>query len=132
MTKSICEGLRSMYPEEYDELMDLAEKSYGYTRQHSLNYYPLSRRENFIFEDHFIIKQEGKIVSHVGLYPMVIVANGCEVKVGGIGDVATHPDYRGKGYMGKLMCYSVEKMKEKRFLTCLFPLNIYLWGLDHI
>ena len=121
MTKSI-DGPRIMRPEEYDEVVDLAEKSFGDTRQHQLNHYPSLKRENFIFDDHFIIKENDKLVSHAGLYPMAAVADRSEVKFGGIGDVATHPEYQGKGYMGKLMRYSVEKMKKRKI-----PLSI-LWG----
>ncbi len=46
---SFYEGPRSMYPEEYDELMDLKEIAYGSTKEHFLNYFPhSSKRENFI------------------------------------------------------------------------------------
>ena len=120
---SFYEGLRSMYPEEYDELMDLKEIAYGSTKEHFLNYFPhSSKRENFVFEDHFILKENKRIVSHVGLFPMEVIAGKSKVKVGGIGGVATHPDYQGKGCMGKLLKYSVEKMKEREI-----PLSI-LWG----
>jgi len=117
------EGPRSMYPEEYDELMDLKEIAYGSTKKHFLNYFPhSSKRENFVFEDHFILKEDKRIVSHVGLFPMEVITGKSKVKVGGIGGVGTHPDYQGKGYMGRLLKYSVEKMKERGI-----PLSI-LWG----
>jgi predicted acetyltransferase len=123
MINSNYEGPRTMLPEEYDKVIDLAEKSYGYTKQYFLNYYPhTAKRENFIFEDHFVIKENGKLVSHVGLYPMEAIADSSKVKIGGIGDVGTHPYYQGKGYMGKLMNYSITKMKERKI-----PLSI-LWG----
>ena len=123
MTETAYDGPRSMFPEEYDELMDLKEIAYGETRQRFLNYFPhTSRRENFIFDNHFIIKQNGRMLSHVGLIPMDAYAVGSKVKVGGIGGVATHPDARGKGLMGKLLDYSAKRMKEKEI-----PLSI-LWG----
>ncbi|MCK4400852.1 GNAT family N-acetyltransferase [bacterium] len=111
---------RIMLTEEYDEEMNLQEKAQGCTQNHILNYYPhTAKRKNFIFENHFVIKENKKIVSHVGLFPLQAVADGATVKVGGIGDVATHPDYCGKGYMGKLLNYSVIKMKEREI-----PLSI--------
>ena len=121
MTSSI-EGPRIMHSEEYDEAIDLAEKSFGYTKQHLLNYYPQLKKENFVFNDHFVIKEDKKLVSHVWLCSMEAIADGSKIKVGGIGDVETHPDYQGRGYMGKLMNYSIEKMNERKI-----PLSI-LWG----
>ena len=121
VTNSI-EGPRIMHPEEYDEIIDLAEKSFGYTKQHLLNYYPQAQREGFVFEDHFVIKEDKRLVSHVWLCPMEAIADGSKIKVGGIGDVETHPDYCGKGYMGKLINHSIRKMKEREI-----PLSI-LWG----
>lgn len=115
-----CEGPRIMLPEEYDAGMDLQEKVQGRTKGHILNYWPhTAKRENFIFENHFVIKEDGKLVSHAGLFPMEAVADNSTIKVGGIGDVATHFDYQGKGYMGKLINYSITKMKERRI-----PLSI--------
>lgn len=117
------EGPRVMCPEEYDELMNLQEKAQGCTQQNILNYFPhTAKRENVIPDDHFIVREDGRLVSHVGLFSMQAVADGSEVRVGGIGDVATHPDYQGKGYMGKLMEFAATKMKEREI-----PLSI-LWG----
>jgi predicted N-acetyltransferase YhbS len=123
MAETNYDGPRSMFPEEYDELMDLKEIAYGETRRHFLDYFPhTAKRENFIFDNRFIIKQNGKMLSHVGLIPMDVYAAGSKVKVGGIGGVATHPDARCKGFMGKSLNYSTERMREKGI-----PLSI-LWG----
>lgn len=120
---SLYEGPRSMHPEEYDQVMDLKEIAYGSTRQHFFNSNPYnSKRENFVFGEHFVIKEDKKIVSHMRLLPLTVIINDCRIIVGAIGDVATHPDYQGRGYMGKLLRYSVEKMKERRI-----PISI-LWG----
>ncbi len=123
MTETAYEGPRSMFPEEYDEFMDLEEIAYGETRRRLFNHFPYTfRRENLVFDNHFIIKQDGRMLSHVGLIPMDVYAAGSKVKVGGIGGVATHPDARGKGLMGRLLNYSAERMGEKGM-----PLSI-LWG----
>ena len=117
------EGPRSMYPDEYDELVELQEKAQGVTKHYILTHYPhTAKRENIVFNNRFVIRKDEKIVSHVGLFPMEAIVDGSELKIGAIGDVATHSNYQGKGYMGKLMDYSVEKMKEREI-----PLSI-LWG----
>ncbi len=117
------EDPRIMLPEEYEELMDLQEKAQGVTRSYILTHWPhTAKRENIVFNNRFVISEEGKMVSHVGLFPMEAIADGSTVKIGAIGDVATHPDYQGKGYMGKLMEFAATKMKEREI-----PLSI-LWG----
>ncbi len=113
MKNTIVDGPRVILPGEYDELLELIEVSYGFTRTHYLNHFPKARKENIIFENHFIIKERGRLVSHVGLYPMQAVACESNIKVGGIGDVATHPAYQGKGYMSKLLEYSMSEMRER-------------------
>jgi len=116
------DGPREMLPREYDETLDLMEQAYGSTREYSLNSYPQLRRENFAFKNHFVIREGGRLVSHVGLYPMEAIADNDRISVGGIGDVASHPDCQGKGYMVKLLDYSLQKMRERKI-----PLSI-LWG----
>ena len=87
MKNSIVDGPRVMLPGEYDELLELIEVSYGLTRTHYLNHFPKAKKENIIFENHFIIKERGRLVSHVALYPMQAVACEANIKVGGIGDI---------------------------------------------
>lgn len=121
---NVCyEGPRHVYPEEYDELMNLMEIAYGATRQYILNCFPYGcKREDIVRGDHFIIKENRKIVSHVWLLPMQVIAGKSRIKVGAIGSVATHPDYRRKGYMGRLLNYTLDRMSERKI-----PLSI-LWG----
>ena len=122
-TDSVYEGPRISQPQEYDEIMGILEKACGTTRRYFINYWPhMLAKENFIFEDHFIIRQDERAVSHIGLFPMEVVADGYEVKIGGIGDMDTHPDYQGRGYMGKLLNYSVEEMKKRGIALSV------LWG----
>ncbi len=116
------EGPRAALPDEYDELMDLAEQSFRCPRGDQLNRSPQLRRDHFAFENHFVMKENGRLVSHVGLYPMDAIADRARVRLGGIGDIATHSDYRGKRCMMRLLDYAMIKLKEKAI-----PLAI-LWG----
>jgi predicted acetyltransferase len=101
---------------DYEEFIAFSEESFTHTKNFFQIYYPHVRRKDTIdWNNSFIIKEKGKIVSHVGIFPLQVEADGVNLKVGGIGGVATLPDYRGKGYMSELLKYSIEKMKKEGY-----------------
>jgi GNAT superfamily N-acetyltransferase len=51
----------------------------------------------------FIHFEGGRPVSHVGVIELPLVLLGQNVTVGSVHGVATHPDYRRRGYYGRLM-----------------------------
>ncbi|MDD5686784.1 MAG: GNAT family N-acetyltransferase [Elusimicrobia bacterium] len=67
------------------------------------------------FKKHLIIKDKSKVISHVGLLPMNLMVDGSIIKVGGIGQVATHTDYRGQGLMNLLLNQTIRIMKEQEY-----------------
>jgi predicted acetyltransferase len=68
------------------------------------------------------LKAEGKFVSHVGIFPFEALIEGRPLKVAGIGSVATDPDFRGRGFIKRLMDHVGNEMKKDGF-----DLSI-LWG----
>ncbi|HSV86972.1 MAG TPA: GNAT family N-acetyltransferase [Levilinea sp.] len=46
---------------------------------------------------------DGMIVSQICVLEREVDVGGEKIRVGGVGGVATHPDYRQKGYAGKLL-----------------------------
>ncbi|MBN2219450.1 MAG: GNAT family N-acetyltransferase [Kosmotogaceae bacterium] len=60
-------------------------------------------------ENMTIVKEGGKLVSMIGLLPREISFFGHRVKVGLVGSVCTHPDYRGKNY-GAVTLAKVEEL----------------------
>lgn len=59
-----------------------------------------------------IVAEGGKIKGAVGLFPMTVNADGIQLKIGGIGNVASARDSRGKGYMIDCMNACLDIMKE--------------------
>ena len=110
--------------EEYDEFMQFLEKCYRHTNNYFQTRYPhVWRRDTINFENRIVLRLNGKIVSHVGLFPLTMIVNkDTSVRIGGIGGVATLQEYRGRGYMTKLLNYTIEKMKREGY-----PLSV-LWG----
>jgi len=58
-----------------------------------------------------VVTYDGKLVSHVGIWEGELLIYGCWFKVGMIGSVCTHPNYRNRGYASALVRDAFSKMK---------------------
>ncbi|MBQ7785901.1 MAG: GNAT family N-acetyltransferase [Clostridia bacterium] len=54
-------------------------------------------------EHHFVVREDGKLMATVLVYPVVMYICGARFMTLGVGSVSTHPDARGRGYMKALM-----------------------------
>lgn len=118
------EEVRETRLDEFDELMAFLARTYGYD---DVKYFPthyphLYRKEQKNLKNSFIIKDNGKIVSHTGLFPLDVLVGKTILKAGGIGGVSTDPDYRGQGLMRKLLNFTIDKMKQQEYAFSI------LWG----
>ena len=88
------EGPRGVKPEEYDEMLELVKLVFraDLGERVPLLYNP----ENI--ENLRILKVNGRIVTHIGVSIKEVSILGCRTKVGSIGSVCTHPDYRRRGF----------------------------------
>ena len=55
------------------------------------------------FEQSRILIEQGRIVAHLRIWDRQIRVRGATLRVGGIGSVLTHPDFRGRGYAQALI-----------------------------
>lgn len=73
-------------------------------------------------------QEDGQIVSDMQLFPYPLRLRGQTVPALCVTGVATHPDYRGRGYMGKLFAYTMAWAAQKGYV-CLFNMpqtvNLY-------
>lgn len=58
-----------------------------------------------------IIEVDGRVVSHVRLFHRQMLVRGVALPVGGVGSVATHPDYQGRGFATALLRDAIERME---------------------
>jgi len=73
-------------------------------------------------ENALIIEVDGEIVSALHMIPYTMGFCNSELTVSYIAGACTHPDYRGKGYMGELLEETFDVMRKRDFdLTALIP-----------
>lgn len=101
-------------PEYFDEVISLIEREFHYSGKHSFvkDFAPLVNPLNF--ENCFFMIDEinNKVISHLALCPRIMTKNNSEIKVGLIGGIATHKDYRHQGLFKKLMDHALEQNKD--------------------
>ncbi|MCM8821564.1 MAG: GNAT family N-acetyltransferase [Candidatus Omnitrophica bacterium] len=101
---------------EYENIMQFLEESFDHSRGFFYRSFPqVMSKETLDYDNIFIIRQNKRIASLIGIYPQNVVLNGRETTIGGIGSVSTHPDFRNKGYMKILMDFCIEEMKRRNY-----------------
>lgn len=103
--------------ESYNELLDLYNLVFTRKNGRLMNFekeLPLIWvKDDSYFNRHFAIREDGKLVSAVGVYPINIEIMGEKLRFVNIGNVATHPSYEGKGYMKTLMAKAMEYIQSE-------------------
>ncbi len=118
------EGPRAARPGEAKALLAFLDRTFiggcprGMAREYPHLYGEMERHLEWCR----VVTHEGRIVSHVGVYPLPFVSFGRRIMAGGIGAVATEPAHRGQGLMAALLDHATGYMKHHGM-----PLSI-LWG----
>jgi aminoglycoside 2'-N-acetyltransferase I len=60
------------------------------------------------------LEVDGVLACHIGIYWREVMWNGRKARVGGIGDVMTHPDYRGRGLATLGLNAAIHTFKDER------------------
>jgi len=60
---------------------------------------------------HFGLYADGKLCAVLGVYPLPVRVGGIELLGSTVGNVATHPDETGKGYMTKLLAVAMDELE---------------------
>ena len=110
----MIQGPMRALPGDADSVVELANECFPHDRDAGgiISRWPhaLSQVEN-----RFVIKDDDKVVSHVGYTDQTILVEGKEIKVAGITFVSTYPDYRGKSFMTQLLNCCISAMTEEGY-----------------
>lgn len=61
-----------------------------------------------------LVESDEQVVCHVGIYRREVTWNGRKLRAGGIGGVATHPDFRRRGFASVALNAAVQTLKDER------------------
>lgn len=105
--------IKRLCAEHYDELLELLNYTFGNKSGKPVDF--LSAQPKMWVRDdehmgcHFGAFEDGRLCAVVGVYPLKTVIDGEKFLFATTGNVATHPDYEGRGYFNALF---TEAMKE--------------------
>jgi predicted N-acetyltransferase YhbS len=112
----MADAIRNLMPEEYDTFMRFLERCYGFSPGEFERYFPHTYRPSpELCASAYVVAHNGRIVSHVGLYPIEAVVEGQAIRIGGIGAVGTLPTERGKGHMTRLLYHVIDEMRAQGY-----------------
>ena len=75
-------------------------------------------RDDIHMRKHVGLFLDNKLVSVVGVYPLPTNVYNSKINFCTVGNVATHPDYEGRGYMNILLNSAMEIVKEEKYDAC--------------
>ena len=97
------------------ELIDLLDITFDFKQNNDsfMNLLPKLYKDQYHpAKNNIILDVQGDMRAAVGLYYNTLEVCGEKLKTAGIGNVAVHPDHRGKGYMQFCMLLALDEMKQ--------------------
>lgn len=114
--------IRKLKKEDMSELLDLLNETFGHKYGRPM-YFDKEQPKMWIGDDlhmerHIAVFEDGKMAAVVGVYPLRTVIGGEEFLFFTTGNVATLPQYEGKGYFSKLFPLAIEEAKRRGAVGC--------------
>ncbi len=108
--------IRTLRVEEFEDFMRYLERAFGHSVDFFRRFGPhIYKPTPEVCAWGYVVEENGKIVSHVGIYPLEVVTAGVSLKLGGIGGVSTAVEARGKGYMTRLLYHAIDEMRAQDY-----------------
>ena len=92
---------------DYDEWLDVLNTVFTRQNNREMDFEKelpkMCVRDDYHMNKHIAVKEDGKICALLGVYPIRLKAGDTELLFSTVGNVATLPEYEGRGYMRILM-----------------------------
>ena len=106
--------IQRLKAEHYDELLELLNFTFEKVRGRGVDFLTAQPkmwvRDDEHMGKHLGIFDDGKLVAALGIYPLPAVIDGTDVLFATTGNVATHPDYEGRGYFTRLFDAAMDEL----------------------
>lgn len=100
---------------DYDEWLNVLNTTFGKQNNRETNFEKslpkMCIRDDYHMGMHFGVKDNGKLCALLGVYPLRLKIGGEDLLFATVGNVATLPEYEGRGYMKALMGEAMEELK---------------------
>ena len=108
--------IRKLNKDDFDELFEVLTKTFENKNKRPV-YFDKAQPKMWVRDDehmarHTGIFEDGKLVSVVGVYPLPLVIDGEKFMLYTTGNVATLPEYEGKGYFTKLFKMAMQEIED--------------------
>ena len=114
--------IKRLKKENYDELISLLNLVFSRQNNCAMDFEKelpnMCIRDDAHMRKHVGLFVDNKLVSVVGVYPLPTKVLNSEINFCTVGNVATHPDYEGHGYMNTLLNSAMEIVKEEKYDAC--------------
>jgi predicted acetyltransferase len=114
--------IKRLKKENYDELISLLNLVFSKQNNCEMDFERelpnMCIRDDAHMRKHVGLFLDGKLISVVGVYPLQTRVLDKEINFCTVGNVATHPDYEGNGYMNILLNKAMEIVNEEGYDAC--------------
>lgn len=114
--------IKRLKKENYDELISLLNLVFSKQNNCEMDFERelpnMCIRDDAHMRKHVGLFLDGKLVSVVGVYPLQARVLDKEINFCTVGNVATHPDYEGNGYMNILLNKAMEIVNDQGYDAC--------------
>lgn len=105
--------IRSARRRDLPAVYDLLDICFATPREYFVN--QTEHDATYRFRQTRIIEIDGRVVSHVRIFHRQMLVRGVALPVGGVGSVATHPDYQEHGFATALLRDAIEWMEREGY-----------------
>ena len=101
---------------DYDEWLYVLNTAFGEKRGTTMDFEKdlpkMCIRDDYHMGMHIAVRENGKICSLLGVYPIKVKIGGTELMFSTVGNVATLAEHEGKGYMSILLDKAMEELEK--------------------
>lgn len=111
--------IRRLVASDYDELLSVLNKSFAAVRNRPVDFLrgqpKMWGRDDLHMGRHLGIFLDGRLVSCVGIYPLTLCVGEKKLHFATTGNVATLPEYAGRGYFSKLFSLAMQEAEREGY-----------------
>jgi len=106
--------IQRLKAEHYDELLNLLNFVFSRKNNREMDFEKempkMWGRDDEHIGKHLGIFEEGRLVACIGIYPFDVIVAGQTLRFATTGNIAVHPDFEGKGYMGAMVEKAMDEL----------------------